>query len=570
MRLGAVASPDEPPRHRALLGGVAAAAAMVVVTRLAGAAGLLRQDFLFGALLAMTVALFVFRRERTLGIAWHALVSRESAPVVLVAAAAVAIAALTAHYLPIWQWDSLGYHLPYVDFALQRGTLADVPEDVPYISTYPHAVELLFIAWRAMLPDDRLVDAAQIPLGLLGAGATAVIAREHGARADVAAAAGLAWLSLPAVFLQLPTNYVDVASTSFLLAAVAFALSAPTPAKIVGAGLALGLFLGSKPSAPIGTALVFTVVAVRGWRAGHRSVIAASAACVLLVGAESYVENLIRHGNPIWPVKLALGPWTLPGALPMQELLDSGPLAPRLHGPLPIRLVRSWLTLDAPPMFDMRYGGLGLVYLASLPVAAIVAWRKRSIAIAVVAAAALASPDPAVPRYVLAFPGIAIALAAARLTALPARVRQIAFALAAIVAAQGLAHAYPALVGEGPPLGAYASMTESERLRAVGANGTPTPFFDALERTLPGDVTVFDGSMELPYLAWPPDLSRRAMRIRDDLAPNDVDRIVNDRTVRLLVVNRGSPLAAAMRGKPETFTALFDCRSTACTVFFRN
>lgn len=570
MRFGAVMLPSEAPRHRALLGATAAAAAIAVGTRLAGAAGVLGQDSLFAVLLAVTVVFLVIGRERQLGIAWRELVSRETAPLVVVACAGLAITAAAAHYLPIWQWDSLGYHLPYVDFALQRGTLADVPDDVPYISTYPHAVELLFIAWRGMLPDDRLVDAAQIPLGILGAGAIAVIAREHGARADVASAAGLAWLSLPAVFLQLPTNYVDVGSTSFLLASIAFALSEPTAPKVVGAGLALGLFLGSKPSAPVGTALVFALVAWRAWRAGHRTAILAGAACVLLLGAESYVVNLVRHANPIWPVRVVLGSWTLPGTLPMQELLDSGPLAPRLHGPLPLRLLRSWLTLDGPFMFDMRYGGLGLLHLAALPAAAVVAWRRRSIAIALVALAALASPDPAVPRYVLAFPGLVLALAAAQLGALSGRGRRIAFALAALVAAHGLARAYPALTGEGPPLTDYASMSEADRLRAVGANGRSAAFYDALERTGPGEVTAFDASFDLPYLAWPPDLSRRAMRLRDDLGQGDVDRIVRDRNIRLLIVNRASPLAAAMRGQQDTFTPLFDCRSTACTVFFRN
>ena len=547
-----------------------AAAAIAVVTRVVGAAGLLGQDLLFGLLLGATVVLLLVGRDRRIGIALGELVSRDTAPVALVAAAAMTMAALAAHYLPVWQWDSLGYHLPYVDFALQRGSLADVPEDIPYISTYPHAVEHLFIAWRAMLPDDRLVDAAQIPLGLLGAGSIAVIAREHGARTDTSVAAGLAWLALPAVFLQLPTNYVDVASTSFLLAAAAFTLAAPTPAKIVGAGLALGLFLGSKPSAPIGTLLVFGLLAVRGWRAGHRWPLVASAACVLLLGAESYAMNLLRHGNPIWPVKLAIGPWTFPGELPMQQLLDSGPEAPRLHGPLVSRLAQSWLTFDAPMMFDMRFGGLGLVYVAALPVALYVAWKRRSIPIAVIALAALASPDPAVPRYILAFPGLVLAVAFARVAAVPPRARQVVLAIAAVALAHGLSRAYPALAGEGPPLSQYSAMSEAERLRALGAHGKPAPFYDALERTSPGDVTAFDASMELPYLAWPPDLSRRAMWLRDRLAPDEIDRILRDRHVRLLVVNRGSSLAAAVREKPETFTPLFDCRSTPCTVFIRN
>ena len=83
----------------------------------------------------------------------------------LVAAGGLALATTAAYLLPVWQWDALGYHLPYVNFALQHGTLTDVPVDVPYLSTYPHVVEQFFVAWRALLPDDRLVELAHLPFG---------------------------------------------------------------------------------------------------------------------------------------------------------------------------------------------------------------------------------------------------------------------------------------------------------------------------------------------------------------------------------------------------------------------
>ena len=132
--------------------------------------------------------------------------ARKPLPLLVFRPVAVVIAVVAGYYLPVWQWDALGYHLPYVNFALQRGTLTDLPSDMPYLSTYPHIVEYLFIAWRAMLPDDRLVDLAGVLLGSLGALAVATIARGQGARTAHAVAAGAAWLTLPAVFLQLPTK----------------------------------------------------------------------------------------------------------------------------------------------------------------------------------------------------------------------------------------------------------------------------------------------------------------------------------------------------------------------------
>ena len=38
--------------------------------------------------------------------------------------------------------------------------------DVGYLSSYPHIVEDAFIAWRALLPDDRLVELAHLMFGL--------------------------------------------------------------------------------------------------------------------------------------------------------------------------------------------------------------------------------------------------------------------------------------------------------------------------------------------------------------------------------------------------------------------
>lgn len=354
VRLGAVSAPAPFGRHGVLRGAILFLAAVVVAVRVLGHAGQLHRWPLFALLALGTAAVFAVRRHVSARAPWADLVSRENAPMVAVAVLAFALAGTAAWLLPVWQWDALGYHLPYVAFALQGGSLADVPPDLPYISTYPHVIEDFFIAWRAMLPDDRLVDAAQLPLGLLGAGAIAVAARDLGARRDHALFAGLAWLTLPATFLQLPTNYIDVGTASLLLAAIAFALAPEAPENVASAGVALGLFLGSKPNAPVATSLVGALVLVRAFRAGRRRSLLVGALAVLVLGTESYLTNFVRHGNPIWPVHVKVGPLDLPGLLPMQALLDSGCAAPRVHGPFPLRLLRSWSSFDAPPIFDMR------------------------------------------------------------------------------------------------------------------------------------------------------------------------------------------------------------------------
>lgn len=568
-RLGAIGLPRSLPRERALFGAVGTVAVLVTIVRVLGRVDALSRAPIIGALAACTIASIVIGRERRVELSWRRIVTTEIVPVVAVSGAAVAATALAAYFLPVWQWDGLGYHLPYVNFALQDHGFAGVPEDMAYLGTYPHAIEDYFLAWRAMLPDDRLVDAAQIPLGLIGALAIAVIARQAGARRDHAAAAGLLWLTLPAVFLQLPTNYIDVGAAAMLLSAAAFTLAEPTNEHLVAAGIALGLFLGSKPNAPMGVTILFAVLAVRGWKAGRRGAIVGSGAVALLLGAESYVLNLAKHGNPIWPVQMKLGPIVLPGDVPMAAVLSSGCASPRVEGPLPIRILRSWTALDAPPIFDMRYGGLGLLFLVALPIAIALVVRRRSIVLAIVMAATLASPDPAIPRYILAFPGIVFALAASQLSTLASPwARRGVLGLGALAAAVAVWRAYPALVGEGPPLADYRHMNEQERTDAVGADGPPGRFHDALAKMNPGETAAFDSSLELSYLAWPADLSTRALHVPDGASEADAKRILADPKVSLLIVGEGSPIAKAALGQGQDgredegrFTQLFRCRS---------
>lgn len=563
-RLGAIALPKSSPRERVLFGGVSAIAALVGGVRVLGGLGALSPATIFGCLFTGVIATMLVHRERSVSLPWRGTVTNETLLVASIAATALVLVAAAAYLLPIWQWDALGYHLPYVNFALQDGSFAGVPDEMAYLATYPHAIEMFFLAWRAMLPDDRLVDAAQIPLGMLGAFAIAVLARQAGARRDHATAAGLLWLTLPAVFLQLPTNYIDVGAAAALLAAAAFTLAEMTAAHVVAAGIALGLFVGSKPNAPIGATLLFGVLAARAWKAGRRGSLVGAGTCALLLGAESYVVNVVKHQNPIWPVQLALGPIVLPGDVPMDAVLSSGCAAPRVEGSLPLRVLRSWTAIDAPPVFDMRYGGFGILFLIALPIAIALVIRRRSIALAVVMLATLASPDPAIARYVLAFPGLVLALAASQVSSLGStRARRAAIGLAAIASAIGLYQAYPGLTGEGPSLGAYRHLNEAERLGAVGADGSPARFHDALARIERGTIVGFDSSLELSYLAWPSDLATRAMRVPDRSSDADVARIVDDPSVSLLIVGEGSPVAKAAREPTSAprFTPLFRCRS---------
>lgn len=499
-------------------------------------------------------------------------------PTASVALAALGLATLAAFWLPIWQWDSLGYHLPFVNFVLQGGGRAELPYDVPYLSTYPRNVELLFVALRATLPDDRLVDVAQIPFGLICVAATAAIARELGATRVHALIASSLFLTLPAVFLQLPTDYIDVATASFFLLAAFFLVTTPTTTTLVCAGLAIGLFLGTKPSAPP-TALLLAVVLfcrARGAKLTRLGLVAIALSGLL--GLEAYVTETIRHGNPVWPATVHIGPIELPGTISVKELLSSGAGAQKVHGSMPSRIWQSWTNLNAMPLFDMRVGGLGWIFFLSIPGAVLGLVRRKSWVFVALVALSVVTPDPAVVRYVFPLPALLLALSAAEvstasatwLARLDAPGRHVLAFLAALgVAGLGihnLVYAAPGLIGEGPPLFDYARMDWPTRERAVGANGPPTEFVDARERLAHDEVAVYDRALWLPYLMWRSDLSNRVVRIPDGSSHAEIERLLSAPRVRLIAAGKDQSIYPLVIARPERFHLLFDCREP-CAVY---
>jgi len=253
----------------------------------------------------------------------------------------------------------------------------------------------------------------------------------------------------------------------------------------------------------------------------------------------------------------------------VSALLRSGAAAPHLDGPLLSRVVRSWTTIWPPlPVFDMRIGGLGLLFLAALPFAIVQAVRTRSPVLWLCFAAALATPDPAVARYVLGFAGLVLAFAVPVVTHATARLRLAVFTAAALAAAQGLWVAYPGLTGEGPPLSAYPPMTQTQRRAAVGADGPPGDFVATMAGLKPGALTLFDGLAELPYLAWPHDLSHRAARIPDNITPEQVRGLLANPAVGVLMVGDDSVTGRIVRDD-RRFRPAFSCGPAPCTVYIR-
>lgn len=494
---------------------------------------------------------------------------RAAALPLLVGMAALGLAVAAAGYMPIWAWDATGYHLPLVNYLVQTGSSAAVPVDMPYLSTYPRNAELLFALMRLALPDDTWIDAGQIPLAVVGAGTIAALASRWGARPAPAVAAGALWLAVPGVFLQLPSGYVDVCVATFVLVAVYWILSPASPASITLAGVAIGVHLGSKPSAPLASLLLFALLVARARRAGRGRWVLAAAAAAFVLGAPDYVVNLWRFGNPLWPVAIEIGPIRLPGRETVGDLLSSGAAAPRVEGALWWRIWRSWTSFRAVPAFDMRLGGFGsLAVLIAIP-GALVAIRRTPdrIAVVLVLIASLLGPDPATARFILAFPALCLALTAAAASRLRGPSFVAGVMLATVIAALDLRHATPGLAGEGPPLHRYPSMSSEERLRAVGPAGRPDRWIELRRSLAPGEAIAFDASFDTSYLLWRRGLQNRVVFVSEAASPREVLSLLLRERVRYIVAEPGSAAGALVTDRTRCFRRLFDCRAQPCAVF---
>lgn len=567
-------------RHVRLLGGsVWGTAGLVGLLQLLFHLNGLFPGVLGAALLVSTAGAHLLRRRKRPGVKIPQEVralSKNLGPVEAVAAVGLGILAAGVYLLPVWQWDSLGYHLPFVNFVLQGGGKTELPIDVPYLSTYPRNVELLFVALRASLPDDRLVDVGQIPLGLLSALTVGALAREFGASLPWARVAGCAFLTLPAIFLQMPTNYIDVGVAAFYLLAALFIYLPATNRSLLTAGLAVGLYLGTKPNTPPAAFLLGAVLLIRAWRSGNAGVGLIALCLSGALGLEAYVVQLVRNHNPVWPAIVHLGPIELPGTISVDELLGSGAGTQKVHGPMPLRILLSWSSMDAAPVFDMRKGGLGPLFWIALPLAGTWIVRSRSWLLGVLLAISLVTPDPAVVRYIMPFPGLVLAAAAAYVsTSVWAREmpraawkRRGALGLVALICSWNLFYAVPGLTGEGPSLFKYVRMTRDERARAVGADGRPDRYIDVRRRLTGGDVTVFDRSLSLPYLTWKPDLSNEVRRVPDDASAEAVLQLLNKPEVRLVFLSDEPRMHEALRQANPPFRQVFPCEES-CFAFIR-
>lgn len=501
----------------------------------------------------------------------------------LIASLAVGASLLASYTLTPWAWDALGYHLPQSDVALGDGAFGAAPSSVVYVDAYPHLGAAYFTAFRLALGSDRWVESAQLPFALLATLSIAVLARREGVPTRRALALGLLFFALPTVTLQLAANYVDVIFAGLVLASFVLVSGPLEMRAFILAGITLGLVLGTKPVAPIYVAAGLLVLFARALRARRLGEGALTLGLTVAVGAWKYIENIALHGNPVWPVELALGPLLLPGKITTQTLAAVGLHEPMRSANAFERVLISWSTpFPEHVVYDMRVGGLGALFtLGLLPVtlAALLAagrdeaMQKRLSAlrktVLPIGLATLASPALYWGRYTLALAGALLVVAGLSAELVPRAWRRGIDTWLLALALLSCWTALPGFTAEGPSLVALASMREEARV--FGIDEAEPTWRTARENVGPGEAFAYDASLGLPGRAFPAHQQARSVFLGTPSSIDEVLLTLRSIHARAVVLADGPhSLAEQARSRPDVFRDLGLCgaaNEAHCAVF---
>lgn len=222
-------------------------------------------------------------------------------PIVAVLAVVVAVALVYELFVavatPPNNGDSLTYHLTRAAAWLRHGGLYRIPHGQPEENDFPPNAEIQILYTFAYLHRDTVAALTQwfaqvaLIVGIYGC------ARRLAFDRPAALFAALLVPALSLVALESMTTQNDLVVGAYVVAAAYFVMSS-TPAELALFGLALGLALGTKPTAFVAIPFLALLALVSLPR---RLLVTAAAAALLgfaMLGSYGYVRNTGATGHP--------------------------------------------------------------------------------------------------------------------------------------------------------------------------------------------------------------------------------------------------------------------------------
>lgn len=287
---------------------------------------------------------------------------------------------IVAWLRPIYDWDGLYYHIPAIHGWMRAGHIAWVQAgpDIPYVNGYPMGMEALSFLGATVLGTDRLLDAANLLFWPIGAFALYVVARRLGSAKGWSLATAAALSGVPILIAQSTTAYVDPAFGCAMIALFAAGLELlrrPHASNGVLMGMCVALVIATKglgiPFALfvlVGVLVFGSIGRSPGARRGLVGALCVSAALGVLFGGGWVLRNVLETGNPVHPVEIRLGAWTLVEGIDVRDHIEIN-MPPWLsEAPAPVRALQSWIQPQAPITHYGATSGLGFVWvIAGLP-----------------------------------------------------------------------------------------------------------------------------------------------------------------------------------------------------------
>ena len=273
-------------------------------------------------------------------------------------------------------WDGVHYHLPLAVHWVQSGMMDIVPSGLVY--NYPNngtilSYLLLAGGWQ------RLTSLVMVPQVVLLVLCVFSLGRALGLGHRDRIVAVCLVTSIPMILYQTFSSYIDLfaavawlASLSALFHASRCRRDGERPLLVFLAGLACGIALGSKLTYLALGGMLGVVAVILPWigrRVGKPSARMALrlgltfTVAVLLCSGYWFIRNAVRTGNPIYPLALTIGDWTLFAGTEADEFFPDRTIS---------EIIGRWLTY---PWTEFRatgynYGvgdGLGAAFAAFVP-----------------------------------------------------------------------------------------------------------------------------------------------------------------------------------------------------------
>ena len=252
---------------------------------------------------------------------------------------------IAIYFLPPRTSDDLTYHLPVIYEYVIKHRIFLLPVDFYSQFSFPQNAELLFMWPAIFFHSQQFVDSIQFVAALWGIVVIYGLARVVDVPARTAVFVSLLFFFTPVVLAQLGSNYIDIITAVFFLAAVYCAALFYRSSNLVyfyAAALACGVLLGMKYNFCILPLAVMPLLA-GSFKKGRYKHWAGFITIFLMCGGFWYVRNFLVFAAPIYP--------------PLNSLRAVGPTPVSLQD-IPIKI---GLLLKDPGLGSL-HGGFGLIF----------------------------------------------------------------------------------------------------------------------------------------------------------------------------------------------------------------